>query len=731
MTEHGVKLAGKPEKLIHLRVTRVDQGRELMISLDEKSPGEEITLQQYIRTDVSLSSIQSLSREIFSLLRQSTGNNGKGNAQRLKEAGQHLYDSIFPLQIKEKLATTNSRHLYLFMDDSLVGIPWEVLYDGESFFSLRFNMGRLVTTAQPISKKRDRGPRGKIKMLILADPRKDLPDSYQEGFLLSESLEAWDDSLEIYLDTTHIDFNKIFRQIPQFDIIHYAGHAVFNEKNPGLSGWYLEDGLLTAQDIIKISGGKKNFPHLIFSNACQSGQTSEWSASEPQEWVNRAFDLVNVFLRCGVQHYIGTFQDISDPASLDLALSFYRSMTEECSVGESLRRARLQLINKYDKDNLIWAFYMLYGDPTVSYFRQQEEGKYVSGHMGLQSKSHDTRDNVTDETCCASSVDSRDALGDYARDDKSSDISDDTRDDTSDKMGRTCLDIHIKNPEKGPDKHPEKEKIISQAGPVKRTRNIDVFERQDQGPGIHQNKETKKIANRRIKMAGLFMGGAFLLLICVILIYLFSNLPHYRHTRHDPFEKSENQETDLAWEKEKWRIVHDIQAKLNERYSDQKIPAKISSYPDAPMTICIIPAIPLWKEKAPSKLMTAHLLEELNLYWMHQPGFMVVERDRLDFVFEELERATSNITESKLKFAVGKIFGAKGILFVRTIPENPGASFPSFGEKTKAFLRYVDTETSVIKAMAEASLKDTRDVKRVTHALGKEILQSLKTSEVR
>lgn len=715
MTEHGVKPAGKPEKSIHLRVTRVDQGRELMMSLDEKSPGEEITLQQYIRTDVSLSTIQNLSREIFSLLHQSTGNNGKGNAQRLKEAGQHLYDSIFPLQTKEKLAATNSKDLYLFMDDSLVGIPWEILYDGESFFSLRFNIGRLVTTAQPISKPRDRAPRGKIKMLILADPRKDLPDSYQEGLLLSERLEAWDDSLEIYLDTTHIDFNKIFRQIPQFDIIHYAGHAVYNEKNPCLSGWYLEDGMLTAQDIIKISGGKKNFPHLIFSNACQSGQTSEWSASEPQEWINRAFDLVNVFLRCGVQHYIGTFQDISDPASLDLALSFYQSMAEKYSVGESLRRARLQLINKYDKDNLIWAFYMLYGDPTVSYFKRQEEGKNISGHTGLQPKPHDTGD----------------VHGDDTSDDKSGDISNNTGDDTSDKRGRTRLNIHIKQPEEGQAGHPEKGKIVSNAGPVKRTRNIDVFERQDQGPGTHQNKETTKNTKKRIKMTGLLIGGAFLLLACVIMIYLFTSLRHYRHTRHDPSEIRENQETDLAWEKEKWRIVHDIQAKLNERYSDRKNPANISSSSDAPMTICIIPAIPLWKEKAPSKLMTAHLLEELNLYWMHQPGFMVVERDRLDFVFEELERATSNITESKLKFAVGKIFGARGILFVRAIPENPGASFPSFGEKTKAFLRYVDTETSVIKAMAEASLKDTRDIKRVTNALGEEILQSLKTSEMR
>jgi CHAT domain-containing protein len=696
MTEQGVKSAGKPEKSIHLRVLKVDQGQELMMSLEEKSPGEEITLQQYVRADISLSSIQNLSREIFSLLHHSTGNNGKGNAQRLQEAAQHLYDSIFPLQIKEKLAVTNSKDLYLFMDDSLVGIPWEVLYDGESFFSLRFNMGRLVTTAQPISRPRDRSPRKKIKMLILADPRKDLPDSYQEGVLLSERLEAWDESLEIYLDTTHIDFKKIFRQISQFDIIHYAGHAVYNEKNPGLSGWYIEDGLLTAQDIIKISGGKKNFPSLIFSNACQSGQTSEWSAQKPQQWINRAFDLVNVFLRCGVQHYIGTFQDISDPASLDLAISFYHSMTEQCSVGESLRRARLQLTNKYDRDNLIWAFYMLYGDPTISYFRQPEKCKSVFGHTGLQSKSRDIRD--------------------------------DTRDDTRDKRDRKRRDSEIKRKEEGPAGYPEKEKIISQAGAVKRTRNIGVFKRQDESPGKQPKGETLK---KRTKRTGLFIGGIILLLSCIMLIYLFTNLPPNRHKRHDSFDKRENQEIDLAWEKEKWRIVQDIQAKLNERYSDQKIPSKESTSPNAPMTICIIPAIPLWKEKAPASLMTTHLLEELNLYWMHQPGFMVVERDRLDFVLEELERATSKITEKQLKFTVGKIFGAKGILFIRAIPENPGPSFPFFREKTKAFLRYVDTETSVIKAMAEASLKDTRDIKRVTHTMCEEILQSLRTSGMR
>ena len=180
-----------PKAMVYLRIFKENQGRELRITLDEKRPGEETTLQQYQQINICPASLQSLSKEAFSLLHQSAHSPSacghKGISQGLQAVGQHLYDFIIPCSIKQKLAMTASENLYLIIDDSLVGIPWEILFDGEEFLCLRFNMGRLVITSSQVSPPRNRNITDKIKILVLADPRNDLPSSYQEGVLLSQN----------------------------------------------------------------------------------------------------------------------------------------------------------------------------------------------------------------------------------------------------------------------------------------------------------------------------------------------------------------------------------------------------------------------------------------------------------------------------------------------------------------------------------------------------------------
>ncbi|MGA1842472.1 MAG: CHAT domain-containing protein, partial [bacterium] len=378
MNISGLNIQDQPDTTIYLRISFEPQVQELKVDLEERRQGEEITLQRYIRTKVCLTTLQSLSQEIYSILYRSTrfsGKSIKGIMESLQQVGRQLYDAVLPLEIKERLAATGSKNMHLTIDDSLVGIPWELLYDGEEFFCLKFNIGRKVYTQHPGIQPKTRDACRKLKILIIADPRNDLPKSYQEGLLLSRKLETWRDSVEVYLGTSYIDIKKISREIFHYDIIHYAGHATYNHDKPNLSGWLLEDGIFTAQDIIQLSGGKNSFPGLIFSNACRSGQTSEWSGIEEKNGgVNPyAFDMVNAFLRCGVKHYIGTFQVIRDLSSHYLASNFYNFMIQSYSIGESLRKARHELINQYGNSNLIWAYYMLYGDPTIYYLRPMEK----------------------------------------------------------------------------------------------------------------------------------------------------------------------------------------------------------------------------------------------------------------------------------------------------------------------------------------------------------------------
>jgi len=664
-----------PEVMIYLDVFIENQGRELKMTMEEKKPGEGATLQQYFRTDICPGTLQSLSREVYSLLNRSThssGYNSQKIGKSLQNVGRHLYDSLFPIPVKEKLTAAGSRNLLVTMDDALVGIPWEILHDGEEFFCLRFNMGRKVHTSHTVLNSGIRNNEAKIKMWILADPTNDLPNSYNEGDTLGRKLEKWGDDLEVFLETTYIDSKKIFRRIFEFDIIHYAGHAVFNHENPNLSGWHLKDGYLTAQQIMHMSGGKKKLPSLIFSNACQSGHTSEWSQMEPDRWSNyQAFDMVNAFLRCGVRHYIGTFQDIPDPASFNLALNFYNCMMQSNSVGESLRRARLQAIDQYGQDSLIWANYMLYGDPTICYLkctgkRENHDATNLSKSKvndDIESEGYENQERVTD----------RDKLvraGDGSN-------------------GKKSLQSSIKEP---------KERI---------------------------EKEVVPAAGKKWQRQMLLWIGCVILLVFIIgAVYLFFTPPFSPRLSSNAFDSS--------WKKEKWQIVGQIQEKLSQRYSVQGHSDQgslKSVYPDSSkndhLTMCIIPAVPQGREQGIDQQMTAYLIEELNLFWINQPGFVLVERDRLDFVLEELERATSNLSERKIQFTLGKVLGAKGILFVRIYPHAGRFSLPFFSQAAKIFIRFVDTETTAIEAYAKASLKRKENLEEMSRNLGESILHSL------
>ena len=665
-----------PETMINLTVAREAHGRELKMTLEEKKPEEETTIQPYSRITISPEIILSLSQEIYSLLHRSAhsiGNNHKGIGQSLQQVGRHLYDSLFPFPIKEKLAAAASRNLYLTIDDSLVGVPWEIMHDGEEFWGLHFNMGRRVHTSHSVLEPKIRHNDQKIKMWILADPRNDLPDSYDEGKALAKKLEQWGDTFEVYFETSNIDFKKIFRRISEFDIIHYAGHAAYNQENPDLSGWHLKDGYLTARHIMQMPGGKKSFPSLIFSNACQSGQTSEWPSAEPNEWIKyQAFDLVNAFLRCGVRHYIGTFQDVTDPTSLHLGLHFYNLMMKSRSIGESLRQARLRLINQYGQDTLVWANYMLYGNPTICYVESPEENER---QKNFDRAGPQIGEEIQDEA----------------------------------KIEKYRSDDRMK--EKG-------EKEENEQGEYKKPDAILERKKEKIDDGLKISSKSKW--TRRLFIG---LGSVFLFLFIILAGNYFIFPPKLPAPKPSP---------DPSWEKEKWRIVRQIQEKLYQRFLDLKnsappvhiSPVSISSE-NIPFSLCIIPAIPQGREPGIDQQMTELLIEEMNLFWSNQSGFILVERERLDFVLQELERATSNISEGKVRFALGKVFGARGILFVRTFPQTGSFLLPFYNRETKVFIRCVNTETTAVEAYEKASFKGEESLDKVSKDLGEKILLAL------
>jgi len=352
------------KQVVYLEIIR--KGPHLESSL---SKGEQ-TLTHYEESPVSPDELSKRCNELMHLLNMVSRRGAIPSSviEEMQQMGRVLYNEIFPLSIKSQLFECPASDLVLRIDNTLVHVPWELLFDGEHFLCEKFNIGRMVKTQQIVDKRRGSRPSFPLRILIIADPRSDLKASYEEGKRIRDQLQS--DTVKVTLITSEVSRDFLKKRLFNYDLIHYAGHADYDLESPSKSGWLLEDGKFTTFDIRKM-GGSNPLPWMVFSNACQSGQTEEWRVDEEGE--EKIYGLANAFLLSGVQHYIGTFWKVLDEPSTNFAMEFYNHLIEGASIGESMRSARLALRERYGEGNILWASYLLYGDPGVRYFEKQQE----------------------------------------------------------------------------------------------------------------------------------------------------------------------------------------------------------------------------------------------------------------------------------------------------------------------------------------------------------------------
>ncbi len=347
------------------------EGERIQVRSHEGRGSEQSTLKQYEDSQISFRKAEDYAQRIKDLLSKAnkSGRVGKDIITSLKQTGHLLYDELIPAKTRESLNRTRARTLVLSIDDRLVHFPWELVCDGKEFLCQRFNMGRVVSTRQAFAAEQ-REVRSPLSMLILSDPQGNLPDSYNEGIKLRDLLDHSDKPVEVSLKSSNVTLDFVKGKLRFYDVLHYAGHADYNVQDPGESGFLFNDGKLRAREIRNMVG-RMPFPAFVFSNACQSGQTDKWNVEEGYENV---YGLANAFLLSGVRHYLGTFWEVQDEPSLYFALAFYGELIKGSMIGEAVRKARLGLVEKYGEDTVIWASYMLYGDPTFRYAFPAESG---------------------------------------------------------------------------------------------------------------------------------------------------------------------------------------------------------------------------------------------------------------------------------------------------------------------------------------------------------------------
>lgn len=297
--------------------------------------------------------------------------------QDLRKTGQVLFKQLFPEEIQVALQRSENSDLYLRLDENLLHVPWELCHDGEDFLALKFRIGRQVLTGHKPPAALKNSEADVISMLIIIDPSETLAHAQREAEHLCSILEKGTSiKIEIIGGRQACKLHLI-KEMQGKELVHFIGHSFYDQEHPARSGWVLKDGLLTSEEISRM-----NYPPgLVFSNSCQSLATG---SQEGYFFDEKSLGVGGGFMMAGVRNFIGPIWVIHDEDSVRFAAHFYQKLIKGNSLGEALQEARKEVVRSSGLENLLWAAYMLYGDPTYSlktaWLNHEDEGTFKQEH---------------------------------------------------------------------------------------------------------------------------------------------------------------------------------------------------------------------------------------------------------------------------------------------------------------------------------------------------------------
>jgi CHAT domain-containing protein/Tfp pilus assembly protein PilF len=354
------------------------EGDRIRICLAVQNAGEVQTMRQIEDVDADHGPISRRCRQMVQYINQANRRGALSSEvlEQLQETGQLLRDDLFSATIKERLNSEAGKTLVLSIDEDLAHIPWELLHDGSRFLGQHFITGRVVRTRQPLASAAARPLSFPLNALVLADPAGDLSAAYEEGLAIRDRMELRPDLLQTSFRSDGVGSEFLKAKLRRYDLVHFAGHVDSGE------GWRLTRDWLGA-GAVRAMAGTGSMPALIFANGCQSAGSRNTQVQG--RFQSDLFDLANAFLVSGVKHYIGTFWDIPDEAGRLFALCFYQELLAGRSVGGAVHAARLSVIEQFGEASIIWAGYLLYGDPTKVYFPETPASAQPENDASIRS----------------------------------------------------------------------------------------------------------------------------------------------------------------------------------------------------------------------------------------------------------------------------------------------------------------------------------------------------------
>jgi filamentous hemagglutinin family protein len=262
---------------------------------------------------------------------------------------QRLYEVLVSPYLAE-LADAEVSTLVFVPDGALHGIPMSVLHDGQHFLAQRFAVavtpGLMLIAPRPLDAQSSRALLAGVSAPGQRyDPLPGVPVELEE----IRSLFAGQMLLDEAFRTA--DFkSRVIEDQP--DIVHIASHASFGGSS-GSSYLLTHDGALSIDELHElVAASRFRKPlELLTLSACETAAGDD----------RAALGLSGTAIRAGARSALGTLWTVSDAASQELIVAFYRQLRQgDTSKAEALRLAQNALIaDERFRHPFYWSPYLL------------------------------------------------------------------------------------------------------------------------------------------------------------------------------------------------------------------------------------------------------------------------------------------------------------------------------------------------------------------------------------
>jgi CHAT domain-containing protein len=257
----------------------------------------------------------------------------------LNELYQHLWA---PLE-RSFTPQSNPVNVVVVPHGMLHQIPFHALHDGNNYLIDRYAISYAPSaTVYALCQERPLRPLHRALVLSSADaytPFVSLEAQRVAAVFSEVELLAGDDATATALRAA----------LPGPDAVHLACHGLFRADNAGFSALKLEDGWLTALDLLDY-----NFTgSLVVLSACESGRSRPLPGDE-------LLGLPRALLGAGAATVVVSQWLVQDDAAADLMAHFYRELSNGHNPTAALRSAQLALRQQHPHP-YYWAPFVVMG----------------------------------------------------------------------------------------------------------------------------------------------------------------------------------------------------------------------------------------------------------------------------------------------------------------------------------------------------------------------------------